>query len=146
MTRTLTLVITTPLEVAVSEDAVTSVRAEDGSGGFGIQPGHADLLTVLSPSVLRWRRADGVWHYCALRSGVLRVSQGERIDIASREAVPGDNLEELEALVREHEAAGEDAARRARGEQVRLHANAIRSLMRRLGPHQAVEDLAEDFR
>ncbi|WP_299810528.1 F0F1 ATP synthase subunit epsilon [uncultured Roseibium sp.] len=146
MTRTLTLVITTPLEVAVSEDAVMSLRAEDASGAFGIMPGHADLLTVLNPSVLRWRRADGGWRYCALRSGVLRVTNGERVDIATREAVPGDNLENLEAVVRESEATGEDAARRARGEQVRLHANAIRSLMRHLGPHQAGEDLAEDFR
>lgn len=139
------LTVTTPLQVVLSEEAV-SIRAEDASGGFGIQPGHADFLTVLPASVLRWRGA-GDWHYCALRGGVLRVSGGDRVEIACREAVPGDDLARLEAEVRRTAEAQVNAARKAKGEHTRLHAAAIRHLMRRLEPSASrdLEDLAEDF-
>ncbi|MHC0053929.1 F0F1 ATP synthase subunit epsilon [Actibacterium sp. D379-3] len=146
MSGPLTLTVTTPLTVPVRAIEVTSVRAEDGSGGFGIQPGHADFLTVLGASVLRWRDADGPWRFCALRGGVLRVSGGTRVDVACREAVAGDDLARLETLIRAQAEDEGDAARRARGEQTRLHASAIRRLMLRLGPQQpGVQDLAEDF-
>ncbi len=78
MSGGLTLTVTTPLRVAVNAHDVAAIRAEDASGGFGILPGHADLLTVLAPSVLRWRGRDGIAHYCALRGGVLRVTGGGR--------------------------------------------------------------------
>ena len=47
------LTIATPAAVLVDADGVASLRAEDESGAFGVLPGHADLLTVLPPSVLR---------------------------------------------------------------------------------------------
>ena len=47
--------ITTPLEVVVDEDGVQALRAEDSSGGFGILAGHADFLTSLAISVVRWK-------------------------------------------------------------------------------------------
>ncbi|WP_323772334.1 F0F1 ATP synthase subunit epsilon [Antarctobacter sp.] len=146
MSKTLTLTVTTPLDVEVAETGVTSVRAEDRSGSFGLLPGHADFLTVLGASVLRWRGSEGVWHYCALRGGILRVSAGDTIDVACREAVRGDDLSVLEALVKKNVANQVDAARRARAEHTRLHTNAIRSLMRQLGPTSGQDDLAEDFR
>lgn len=140
------LTVTTPLQVVLAEEDVVSIRAEDASGGFGIQPGHADFLTVLQASVLRWRGA-GAWRFCALRGGVLRVSGGDRVEIACREAVLGDNLAELEAEVRRAAEAQENAARKAKGEHTRLHAAAIRHLMRRLEPaaNRDLETLAEDF-
>lgn len=131
---TLQLTVTTPLAVAVDVPDAVSVRAEDATGGFGIQPGHADFLTVLAPSVLRWRTDEGSWRFCALRGGVLHVSGGTKVAIACREAVPGDDLETLEAKVREDAEALRDAARRTRGELTRLHTLAIRRLMRQLGP------------
>jgi F-type H+-transporting ATPase subunit epsilon len=146
MSGTLTLRVTTPLAVTVGDTVVTSVRAEDASGGFGILPGHADFLTVLGASVLRWRGADDIWHYCALRGGILRVSGGDRVDVACRDAATGDDLAALEALVERRIADQDDATRRARAEQTRLHTNAIRGLMQRLGPTHGGHDLAEDFR
>ena len=143
---TLTLTVTTPLAVAVSEPNVASIRAEDRSGGFGLLPGHADFLTVLGASVLRWHGSDGIWHYCALRGGILRMSAGSTVHVACREAVRGDDLASLEALVKKGFADQVDAARRARAEQTRLHTNAIRSLMRQLGPASGRNDLAEEFR
>ena len=53
------LLISDPTKVVVDDTDVVSVRAEDESGWFGILRGHADLLTVLTPSVVAWRHADG---------------------------------------------------------------------------------------
>ena len=131
--RTIHLTVTTPLSVAVDVPDAVSVRAEDATGGFGIQPGHADFLTVLGPSVLRWRAGGGRWRFCAVRGGVLRVSGGVKLAVACREAVPGDDLATLEAQVRQDAEAVRDAARRTRGESARLHMLAIRRLMRQLG-------------
>jgi F-type H+-transporting ATPase subunit epsilon len=146
MSGTLTLRVTTPLAVTVDETGVTSIRAEDASGCFGILPGHADFLTVLGASVLRWHVADARWHYCALRGGILRIGGGSRVEIACREAVRGDDLAALEALIEERNADRDDAVRRARAEQTRLHANAIRGLMQRLGPNPGEKNSMEQLR
>ncbi|WP_296706015.1 F0F1 ATP synthase subunit epsilon [Rhodoblastus sp.] len=129
MNDSLNLTISTPASVLVDSAKVQSIRAEDESGGFGILPGHADLLTVLPASVVRWRERDGVAHFCALKSGVLTVTGGHRVAIACREGAIGDDLPTLEAQVQALRAAETDADRRARVEQMRLHARAVRQLM-----------------
>ena len=79
MSGTLHLTVTTPAQILVASDNVVAVRAEDQSGSFGILPAHADLLTVLVPSVLRWRTVDGAARFCAVRDGVFTVaSSSER--------------------------------------------------------------------
>ena len=128
------LKITTPSDVMVDSGDVRSVRAEDASGGFGVLPGHADLLTVLSDSVVRWRDATGRERYCAVRGGVLSVAAGQRVTLACRQAVVGDDLDKLNAQVAAMRAAEVDTARRSRVEQTRLHARAVRQLMRYLRP------------
>jgi len=134
MSRHLHLVLTTPQQVVLDLDDVTAVRGEDASGSFGILPGHADLITVLVPTVLRWQRADGEKGYCALRGGVLRMSEGAELHVACRGAVRGDELDTLEATVRTTRADQADADRRARVEQMQLHARAVRTLLRYLRP------------
>ena len=128
------LTITTPASVLVDRTDVRSVRAEDESGGFGILLGHTDLLTVLPASVVRWRNGDGVMHYCAVRGGVLTVSGGNRVAIACRQATLDDDLAALERTVGALRAAELDAERQARVEQTRLHARAVRQLVRYLRP------------
>lgn len=137
MTAALHLTVTTPSQILVESDDVVAVRAEDQSGSFGILPGHADLLTVLVPSVLRWRTADGAARYCAVRGGVFTVAAGRDIAVACREGVVGDSLEDLEAKVRTVRAQELEADRKARVEQVRLHALAVRQLLRYLRPNPA---------
>jgi F-type H+-transporting ATPase subunit epsilon len=132
MSDPLHLIITTPASVLVDSANVSSVRAEDESGGFGILPGHADLLTVLPPSVVRWRESDGEPRYCALKSGVLTVTGGKRVAIACRQGALGGDLATLEGRVQALRASETDADRRARVEQMRLHAHAVRQLMRYL--------------
>lgn len=141
------LTVTTPLAVVLDEGEVASIRAEDESGSFGLMPGHSDLLTVLRPSMLHWRRTDGLWHHAALRGGVMTV-QSDVVRVACREAMTGDDLDTLDRLVQETFAANEDAARRARGEQMRLHTAAIRALMQRLGqaPSRDFDAIAETLK
>ncbi|WP_068114750.1 F0F1 ATP synthase subunit epsilon [Tropicimonas marinistellae] len=134
MKRGLYLTIATPMDLLVDEPAALSVRAEDESGGFGILRGHADFLTVLPASVLRWRGADEAEHFCALRAGLMTVTGGERVAVACREGILGDDLARLEAEVGLLRAEEADADRRARVEQMRLHAQAVRQLMRFLRP------------
>jgi len=73
MNSTLHLTITTPQQILVTAENVVAVRAEDRSGSFGVLPGHADLLTALIPSVVRWRTAEGAVRFCAVRGGVFTV-------------------------------------------------------------------------
>lgn len=124
------LTVTTPFAVVIDTDDVTHLRAEDETGAFGILPGHADFLTALTLSVANWRGRDGRQHYVALRGGVLEVRDGRTIAIATREAVPGDDLTKLEAevLSRFRRQAAEEKA--ARMDAQRLYLAAIRQISR----------------
>jgi F-type H+-transporting ATPase subunit epsilon len=125
------LTVTTPDAVVVDVD-IASLTAEDSSGRFGIRPGHADLLTVLTPSLLAWRDAGGGEHFAAARGGVLTVRGGTTIAVATREAFAGDDLDLLEARLAESVAAAHDRDARAKGEAAALQAAALRHLQRYL--------------
>jgi len=137
MSAGLHLTVTTPMEVLVDATGVRSVRAEDASGAFGILPGRADFLTSLPASVLRWRDAGGALHFCALRAGLLTVRDGSHVAVACREGILGDDLAALTAEVASLRSDEADADRRARVEQMRLHSQAVRQLMRYLRPGQS---------
>ena len=137
MNKTLHLTITTPAQILVASDDVIAVRVEDQSGSFGVLPGHADLLTALVPSVVRWRTVDGAACFYAVRGGVFAVSGGGNVSVACREGVVGDSLDELEAKVRTVRARQLEADRKARAEQIRVHALAVRQLVRYLRPNPA---------
>jgi len=140
----LTLTLATPSRVWFDAVEIASLRAEDESGSFGIRTGHADFVTLLTPSVVRWTCADGSIHYCAVDGGVLLVSHGTEVSIACREAVPGDSLEGLETGVRSRHASEADAARRARVDQLQLHARAVRQMLRYLRPRAGSDGAAAD--
>lgn len=124
--------IITPLSVAVDNEPIAALRAEDASGSFGILPGHADFLTSLVISVVRWTRADGTPRYCAVRRGVLSVTGGDRIAIATREAVPGSDLATLDDDVLRRFRADLETQRVEHVESTRLQLNAVRQIMRQL--------------
>lgn len=128
------LVITTPTSIIADVPDATAIRAEDESGSFGILDGHADFLTTLTISVLRWRQADGVERYCAHRRGVFSVSAGREVRFATREAVLGTDPDQLESAVlsRFHEVAEEEQS--ARADSLRLQMTAIRRIIHDLRP------------
>jgi F-type H+-transporting ATPase subunit epsilon len=136
MSLTLRLTISTPASILVDAEAILSLRAEDESGSFGIRPGHADFLTVLTPSVLRWKGAGGAERFCAVEEGVLRVAEGKRVSVACRSGVLGDSLAALETRIDAARATRIDTVRNARVEQTRMHTQAVRQLLRYLRPNR----------
>lgn len=122
--------VATPSGVVVDVDDIIFVRAEDRTGAFGLQPRHADFVTKLAVSVVTFRDGKGTEHHVAVRGGVLRVHGGQLVDIATREAVLGEQLGELRdaVLKRMREAAESEAT--ARTEAARLNAAVARHLYR----------------
>lgn len=124
--------IYTPLSVMVDQAGVTAVRAEDATGAFGILEGHEDFVASLPISVVGWTEADGTQRYCAVRGGVLTVHGGEDVQVATREAVVGTDLERLHQEVADRQAAAREQERKERFESNRLHLSAIREITRQL--------------
>jgi F-type H+-transporting ATPase subunit epsilon len=128
------LAVTTPLDRVVQAEDVAHLRAEDATGAFGILDGHADFLTALSVSVVTWRDQKGREHHVAVRGGMLEVSGGAQITIATPEAVPGDDLHHLESdiLAGFRRQLAEEQAERT--DVQRLYLAAIRQIIRVLRP------------
>jgi F-type H+-transporting ATPase subunit epsilon len=134
------LLVTTPAAILVSADNIPYVRAEDSTGAFGIQPGHADFLTALAVSVLIWRDAAGMEHYAAVRGGVLRVRDGSVVEIATREAVLGEDLGQLRDVVLAEMSRKAETERAARLGALGLQQAAIQQIYRYLRPAERQHD------
>ncbi len=119
--------VTTPLQFAVDTDDVRHVRAEDATGVFGIQPHHAPIVTVLAVSVVIWRDGRGAEHYLAIRGGVLAAA-ADIVEIATHEAVTGDDLAQLERDVIARFRREERVEQTARAGAARLETAAIRRI------------------
>jgi len=128
------LVLSSLGSVLVDQAGVRSVRAQDASGGFGLWPGHADLLSLLGVGVLSWRDAQQHWHYCAVSGGVLTLQRGCELQVAAREAVLSEDLDQLEhqvlARLREREQLEQAACRQSRHLEVQVLRELIRPLQR----------------
>ncbi len=124
------LSVSTPLAIVVDADGVSSLRAEDETGAFGILPGHADFLTALAVSVVTWRDGEGVEHHVAVRGGMLAARGGQMIDVATREAVASDDLRHLETEVLAAFRRSLDEEQTARTDAQRLYLAAIRQICR----------------
>ena len=136
------LVITTPTALIADLDNIQYIRAEDDTGAFGILPGHANFLTALAISVLSWRDASGADGHVAVRGGVLRVDNGERVEVATREALIGDDLYALETTVLSSFRADEEAETRARSTAAQLEQAAIRHIREFLHPGEGAHRTA----
>lgn len=130
------LTVTTPLAIVVDTEEVTSLRAEDETGAFGILPGHADFITALSVSVVSWSDARQTRHHLAVRGGMLQVREGQSIVIATREAVRGDDLRRLEADVVERFRREVVEERVAHSDAQMLYLAAIRQIYHALRPNE----------
>ncbi len=126
------LMVTTPLRVVVDADHVTHIRAEDETGAFGILQGHADLVTVLTVSVISWLNHDGDEHHVAVRGGVLTVRGGSLVEVATRDAVGEDTLRALGDAVLARFRADARAETESRVSSTRLHLAAMRQMQRYL--------------
>ena len=130
------LLITTPTAVVVDDRDVAALRAEDDSGSFGILQGHGDFLTALTVSIVSWRHANGERKFCAVRRGVLSVTRGTEVAIATRQALMGDDLDHLEQVVLTEFRQEIESERTARTEALQLQMKAIRQIVRFLRPER----------
>jgi F-type H+-transporting ATPase subunit epsilon len=130
------LLITTPTAVVIDDSDVVAMRAEDESGSFGILNGHANFLTALTVSVVSWRHADDRQRFCAVRRGVLSVTNGSEVAVATREAIAGDDLDHLEQVVLEQFRDTLEAERIARTKSLQLQMKAVRQIVRYLRPER----------
>jgi len=126
------LLVTTPMSVIVDADRVAHVRAEDETGAFGILPGHAEFVTVLTVSVISWLDQDGNEHHIAVRGGVLTVRGGSLVEVATRSAVGEDTLRALGDAVLARFRAEARAETESRVSSARLHLAAMRQMQRYL--------------
>ena len=128
------LCIITPLAVVIDADDIDIVSAEDASGGFGIQPHHTDFLTSLPVSVVSWTCRGSARHYCAVRGGVLTVTGGQDVAIATREAIAGDDLAVLDQKILARFREDREAERAELFSSTQMQLNAIRQIVRHLRP------------
>lgn len=122
------LTITTPLDLLVRDEDILSLRAEDASGNFGIFPHHSDFMTVLGVSVVSWHNVMGEMRYCAVNNGILIITGGKHIAIATREAVVGSDLVDLKQRVLEEFTAARALESKTRLSQERLQAETIQRI------------------
>lgn len=139
----LSLTVATPLAIVVAAEDVAHIRAEDASGAFGVLPGHADFLTALAVSVVTWRDAGGGEHHVAVRGGMLEVRDGRDVEIATPEAIAGDDLQALESEVLERFRQRLETERAAHSDAQRLYVAAVRQILRLLRPGTARTHRAE---
>lgn len=128
------LSVSTPLAIVVDGEQIAHLRAEDATGSFGLLPRHADFLTVLSVCVLSWRRPDGSERHLAVRGGMLEVRGGQSVTVATREAVAGEDLEDLQSRVLARFRQEAEQERTARSDAQKLYVAAIRQICRLLRP------------
>jgi F-type H+-transporting ATPase subunit epsilon len=118
-----------PTHIAVDEE-VSRVSAESPDGAFTILPRHIDYATVLVPGILSYRLQTGYGrpglpspgaelHYVAVDEGIL-VKRGRVVNVSTRNAVSGTDLESLRAAVTEMFTELDDEERQARNALARL--------------------------
>lgn len=128
------LLVTTPQRLVVDAADAVAVRAEDGTGWFGVLGGHADFLTVLEPSVVAWRDRSGAERFVAVQGGVLTVlrqpSGGTEVRVATPEAVAAETLDQLERDIRDFGSRAQEEECQTRTDATRLQLAAMRHIRR----------------
>ncbi|WEK43234.1 MAG: F0F1 ATP synthase subunit epsilon [Candidatus Sphingomonas colombiensis] len=122
------LLITEPMRI-VADLPVASVRAEDESGCFAILPGHTGLLTRLVDSIVSWKELSGKLGFCAVRGGILTVTEGREVAIATREGHLGDDLDTLEQVIVAEFKESDEAERQSRIAAAKVRMRAIRQMV-----------------
>lgn len=118
--------IVTP--VAIVLDVETDhITAEDLDGSFTLLPRHIDMASALSQGLVAYR-SEGVEHLVAVDGGTL-IKCGPIVEIATRAAISGDSILDLEHEVRDTFQELGESERRARSAIARLEGDVNRRLM-----------------
>ena len=121
------LKIVTPTRAALDVQ-VAKLVAEAPNGAFGILPRHVDFVSELVTGILAYTPEGGPERFAALNGGTL-VKCGAEVTVSTRNAILGDDLEALQARVREEFRRISEHERDARAALARLEAGMIRRFM-----------------
>ena len=119
--------VVTPSGVVIDK-AILKVVAEGSNGAFGLLPRHIDFVSELPPGIVFYSSSDGQDHVVAINEGTL-VKSGEFVLISTRDAVVSDDLDTLEAEVKNTFLQIDDHERTARTALARLEAGMIRRFL-----------------
>lgn len=81
--------------------AVTSFVAQDSSGSFGIQAGHARMMASLSFGLARFKTQSRDWQYLAL-PGALLYFDNDTLTLSARHYVIDDDYQRITDVLREN--------------------------------------------
>lgn len=104
---------------------VRRLVAEAPQGYFGMWPGHVDFVSELVPGILLYETEDGAERFVAVNSGTL-VKCGDKVRVAVRGAVDGDDLAALRDRVESEFRQQDEEERQSRAALARLEASMIR--------------------
>ena len=121
--KQLRLVVSLPGETAVDE-SVDKVFGEGAHGSFTLLPNLVDCVVPLAPGLLAFH-AGGEEAFLAVDGGLL-VKAGGRVSVASRDAIRGGGLEELQRVVRERFEQLDERQQRARTAVHKMEADFVR--------------------
>jgi F-type H+-transporting ATPase subunit epsilon len=121
------LAVQTPVE-RLLECAVTKVVAEGLNGSFCLRPRHIDLVAPLVPGLLYYETVDGDGRYLALDRGIL-IKRSESVSIAVRNAIVGEDLEDLLDVVQTRFRTLDEQERTVRSAVARLESDFLRRFM-----------------
>lgn len=124
----LNLKILLPAGVQIKTE-VEKVSAEAQNGHFTLLPRHVDFVAALVPGIFYYQTPDGEEHFLALDEGIL-VKQGDSVFVSAARAVPGDDLEHLEATVDNELKVLGESEKKARAVMARLEADTLRRFSR----------------
>lgn len=125
--RPMQLEILTPLQISV-RTPVRRIVAEGPDGSFGMLPHHIDFVSQLVPGILVYEDMQGEEHYAAVNFGTL-IKCDDRVRIATRSAILGENLDTLEARMKREFRQQDEEEREARSALARLEAQMIRHFL-----------------
>jgi F-type H+-transporting ATPase subunit epsilon len=121
------LKIILPNEILIDEE-VTKVIAEAENGSFCLLPHHTDFVTALAPGLLTFNDQQGDEKILAVDTGIL-VMCGSEVNVSTRNAVVGTQLETLKQKVDEEYLSKDEQERLTFAAVSRLEANFMRQFM-----------------
>ncbi len=125
--NTMTLKLLLPTNVLL-EEPVTKVIAEAQNGSFCLLPRHIDFVAALVPGILTFTQEDEKEQYVAVDIGTL-IKHGSEVLVSVFNAVRGDDLNQLNDLVREHFLILDEQQRITRSALARLEAGVMRNFI-----------------
>lgn len=122
------LKILLPFRVFAEYEAVHRIVAETYQGSFGILPRRLDCAAALAPGILTYERETEGERYLAIDQGVL-VKTGPDVFVSVRNAISGNELEQLRETVEHEFLEFDDREKSVRSVMARLESGFVRRFM-----------------